>query len=98
MVGAADLLVSSDRVIETPAYEFGKAFRPEMLNAPSLHIRVRYDRKNGWQSYYPGERAPSNIASFLEDCRRLGLHILHDEAHRASAHPASSQPTAPASK
>ena len=76
-VKAVDLLVSADRVIETDAHEPQRAFTSEALKIPSVHIRVVYDQRKGWQSWYPMpmQQVPSNIRSLLQDCMELGLEI-----------------------
>ena len=71
-----DLLISSDRVLETPARSPDRAFAPDALAEPSVHIRVIYNQDIGWQAMYPLDNVPSNITSLLKDCSTLGLQMI----------------------
>jgi hypothetical protein len=73
---AADLLLTSDRVLETPVHLPNQAFTDKTVQVPSLHIRVVYDYNRGWQSWYRPEQIPPNLQSLLEDCEALGLEML----------------------
>ena len=73
---ATDLLLSSDRVLETPVHLPDKAFTDQTVKVPSLHIRVIYDYNKGWQSWYRLEEIPPHLQSLVEDCKAMGLEML----------------------
>ena len=81
-----DVLVSSDRVLETPARSPDQAFAPEALAEPSVHIRLIYDQQIGWQAVYPLDNVPSNITSLLKDCSALGLQMIPGSHSQTSDH------------
>jgi hypothetical protein len=70
-----DMLISADRVMETWVYDEG-AFEPDTLERPSVHVRVLYDERTGWQSWYPMDQVPPNIRSFVEDSRAVAAQIM----------------------
>jgi hypothetical protein len=92
-----DLLISADRVIETKPGAPKKAFRPDGMRQPSVHVRVRYNVNTGWQGWYPREHVPPNIESLLSDCAALGLQMLPPPAKRSpdAKAPGSEQPSLP---
>jgi len=70
-----DLLVRSDRVMETPAHEPNLTFAAEAMKTPSLHLRVGYgDRR--WASRFRLDDAPSHLGSFEQDLSRVGHHLV----------------------
>ncbi|HEV3233659.1 MAG TPA: hypothetical protein VG329_03830 [Candidatus Dormibacteraeota bacterium] len=70
-----DLLVRSDRVMETPPHEPNLAFSTEAMHTPSLHLRLAYgDRR--WASRYRLDDAPSHIRTFEQDLSRVGHHLV----------------------
>jgi hypothetical protein len=73
---SVDLLIRSDRIMETPPHEPEKARSPEPINVPSLFVVVRYGSGPQWASWYPIEDVPSNVRSFYRGCRALGIQWL----------------------
>jgi hypothetical protein len=75
-LGQVDLLVRSDRVIETARHEPQLAFEPEELERASLHLRIGYGSDPRWSSRYPEGEVPSNIGAFVGDLHRVGEHLV----------------------
>jgi hypothetical protein len=84
---AVDLLIRSDRIMETPLHGPESAFSDERMEAPSLHLAVLYTKGPRWgwwrplqgprwASWYPIEDIPSNVRSFYRGCRTLGTQWL----------------------
>ena len=61
-----DLLVRSDRVVETPGSSPEMAMSEAGQAQPALHVRIAYDRVR-WASWYPSIEVPSHIESFRDD-------------------------------
>jgi hypothetical protein len=74
--GQVDLLVRSDRVMETPPAEPHLAFRPEAMRERGLHLRVSYGPDRRWTSRYRAGEVPSHIRAFAEDLNRVGHHLV----------------------
>jgi len=70
-----DLLIRSDRVIETPPHQPEFAMQEPARSRPSLHLRIVHDRGR-WASWYPAASAPSHILSFNADLWRLARHLV----------------------
>jgi hypothetical protein len=68
--GQIDLLVSSDRIIETTPRDPGQVLSDEARSQPSLHLRIAHDRGR-WASWYPIDEVPSHVASFHADLWRF---------------------------
>jgi len=65
-----DLLVRSDRVLETPLRQPELTLSDAARSQPSLHLRIGYDRGR-WSSWYPIPDVPPHIASFHQDLWRV---------------------------
>jgi hypothetical protein len=65
-----DLLVRSDRVMETPPHQPELTLGDSARSQPSLHLRIGYERAR-WASWYPIHDVPSHIASFHQDLWRV---------------------------
>jgi hypothetical protein len=48
----------------------------DLVQAPSLHLRISYEGGLQWDSWYPINCVPSNVASLYRGCRALGLRML----------------------
>jgi hypothetical protein len=70
-----DLLISSDRIIETPYREPEQTMVEETRKQPSLHLRIGHDRGR-WASWYPIGEVPSNVASFHADLWRFAHRFI----------------------
>ena len=70
-----DLLVRSDRVIETPPREPELTLSDSARSQPSLHLRIGYDRGR-WASWYPIHDVPPHIASFHQDLWRVARRFV----------------------
>lgn len=75
-LGQVDILVRSDRVIETIEQEPHRAFDAAALGKPSLHLRVGYGADRRWQSHFPADVVPGHIRSFQQDLVRVGHHMV----------------------
>jgi hypothetical protein len=75
-LGQVDILVRSDRVIETIEQEPHRAFDAAALGRPSLHLRVGYGAGRRWQSHFPADIVPAHIRSFQQDLERVGHHLV----------------------
>jgi hypothetical protein len=75
-LGQIDLLVRSDRVMETPPHETNLSFSAEAMQTPSLHLRVGYGDDQRWASRYRLDDVPGHIHSFEQDLARLGHHLV----------------------
>jgi hypothetical protein len=84
-----DLLIRSDRVIETPPQQPELAMEEPARSRPSLHLRIAYDRGR-WASWYPAASAPSHILSFNADLWQLA-RILVAGAERRPVSPAEAK-------
>jgi hypothetical protein len=82
-LGWVDLLIRSDRVIETPPRQPELAMQEPARSRPSLHLRIAYDRRR-WASWYPAAVAPSHILSFNADLWRLARHLVTGAGRRLS--------------
>lgn len=71
-----DLLVRSDRVMETPPSDGRLCFDPEALKRPGVHIRVGYGPEQRWASHYEIEVVPPNLRAFQEDVARVAHHLV----------------------
>jgi hypothetical protein len=74
-LGQIDLLISSDRIIETPVREPARVLTDETRSLPSLHLRIGYDRGR-WASWYPIDDVPSHVASFHADLWRFAQRFV----------------------
>ena len=70
-----DLVVRSDRVIETPPREPELTLSDSARSQPSLHLRIGYDRGR-WASWYPIHDVPPHIASFHQDLWRVAGRFI----------------------
>ena len=75
-LGQVDLLVRSDRVLETPVHRPELAMEETGHAVPSLHLRIAYENRR-WASWYPLAELPSNLASFNLDLWRLAIRFKH---------------------
>jgi hypothetical protein len=66
-IDQVDLLVRSDRVMETEASEPHLTFDAEALKRPGLHLRVGYGEDPRWASHYERDMAPAHIRAFHRD-------------------------------
>lgn len=75
ILASLDLMVRTDRVLETPMQEPDRVFDPELQKRPSLHVRIAYESGRAWASYFPAEDVPENLRSFLTDVQAVGREI-----------------------
>jgi hypothetical protein len=73
---SVDLMIRSDRIIETPLHEPDRVFSDDLMREPSLHLRISYDGGPQWHSWYPINSVPSNVRSLYRGCRTLGMRML----------------------
>jgi hypothetical protein len=74
--GQMDILIRSDRVMETPPHEPEQSFATTAMDRPALHLRLGYGAERRWASYYPIEDLPGHIRSFSSDLSRVGHHMV----------------------
>jgi hypothetical protein len=75
-LGQVDLLVRSDRVMETAPHEPQLAFAPEAMQTPSLHLRVGYGDDRRWSARYRLDDVPRHLRTFEQDLSRVGHHLV----------------------
>ena len=89
-----EMLISANRVIETPQNQSARSFQADALQTPSLHVRILYANDRTWRAWYPGQKAPGNIISLLADCQMLAKQIVPPEVF-PKPQPAAPTPPAP---
>lgn len=75
-LGQVDLLLRSDRVLETPEHRPELAMEGTLQTVPSMHLRIAYETRR-WASWYPLGELPSNLASFHVDLWRIAIRFKH---------------------
>lgn len=71
--GELQMLVSSDRVIETPMRNPQEAFLPQ--GGVGTHLRIAYEDRR-WAAWWPPEAVPSNIQSLRFDLGALARRLV----------------------
>ena len=66
------LLISSDRVLETPPAAPERVLDKVTMGERSLHLIVGYEGRREWRSWYSAAAVPGHLRSFLDDCRAFG--------------------------
>lgn len=75
-----DLLISSNRVVESKPHEPDRAFGEETLEKRGMHVRFSYGPRRVWQSFYEADSAPRHLENLYLGCRSLGLHVVKTAA------------------
>jgi len=70
-----DLLVRSDRVLETPPLHPELAMDDSVAGRPSLHLRIGYEERR-WASWYARDEIPPHIESFRSDLWRVAGRLV----------------------
>src|SRR5438477_6564366 len=71
-----DVLVSSNRVLETPPNLPHNAFQDKTQETPSFHLVVNYEGRGDWVTWYPLDELPENMQSLWDDCMAFGLKAI----------------------
>ena|SRR5436190_10445738 len=74
-----NVLVSSNRVLESPQNAPQNAFQDETQKSPSFHLVVTYEGRGDWMTWYPLDQLPQNMQSLWDDCMALGLKTIGKE-------------------
>lgn len=74
-LGRIDLLIRSDRVLETPFRRPELALGDATRTQAGLHLRIAYERGR-WASWYPEAELPSHVASFHDDLWRFAARFV----------------------
>jgi hypothetical protein len=82
-----DLILRSDRVLETPQQHPDSAMEGTGQAVPSLHIRIAYQTRR-WASWYHLAELPSNLASFNLDLWRIAIRFKHTYSSNSREMPA----------
>ncbi|HEV3164465.1 MAG TPA: hypothetical protein VGZ22_10605 [Isosphaeraceae bacterium] len=72
---SVDLLISSNRVLETEPRKPDDVFQEAAMQMPSVHLRIGYEGKK-WQACFDSADLPTNLQSFYDGCREFGLKEL----------------------
>ncbi len=75
-----DLMISSNRVVESKPHEPDRAFCDETLAQRGLHVRFSYGPRRIWQAWYEGDALPRHLENLYLGCRSLGLHVVKTAA------------------
>jgi hypothetical protein len=70
-----DMIISSDRIIETPVHRPELCFSEAGLRDASLHIRISYGPDRRWASRYLVSEVPGQVASFHADVMRIARRM-----------------------
>jgi hypothetical protein len=70
-----DMIISSDRIIDTPVHRPELCFSEAGLRDASLHIRISYGPDRRWASRYLVSEVPGQVASFHADVMRIARRM-----------------------
>lgn len=71
-----DLLISSNRIVESKARAPERAFCEDTLEEPGFHLRFTYADGKVWQGFFGEDEVPQNFENLYLGCRSLGLHVV----------------------
>jgi len=71
-----ELMISSNRVVETKPHEPDRAFCDETLKQRAFHLRFSFGPRRMWQGWYSQEELPGHLENLYLGCRSLGLHVV----------------------
>lgn len=71
-----DLMISSNRIVESKPHEPDLAFSDDTLELEGMHLRFSYGRSRLWQGWFAADAVPVNFENLYLGCRSLGLHVV----------------------
>lgn len=82
-----DLLISSNRIVESKPHEPDRAFSEETLARRGMHVRFTYGPRKIWQAWFEEDSAPRHLENLYLGCRSLGLHVVKTAADQGELPP-----------
>lgn len=71
-----ELMISSNRVVETKPRQPDEAFAEGTLAQKGLHLRFSFGPRKCWQAWYEDGALPGHLENLYLGCRSLGLHVV----------------------